>query len=41
MNSANLLLSLCLMLGVVQAVSMVDYAPGCGVDPEFGFWYSE
>lgn len=30
-----------LSAGMVQAVSMIDYSPQCGVDFEFGFWYYE
>ncbi|KAH7374481.1 hypothetical protein B0T11DRAFT_322619 [Plectosphaerella cucumerina] len=30
-----------LAAGMVRAVSMIDYAPQCGVDPEFGPWYYE
>ncbi|KAI7776897.1 hypothetical protein LA080_004324 [Diaporthe eres] len=30
-----------LSAGMVQAVSMIDYSPQCGVDSEFGFWYYE
>ncbi|KAF7554618.1 hypothetical protein G7Z17_g2763 [Cylindrodendrum hubeiense] len=41
MNAATLLFSLGAMLRMVQGVSLVNYAPGCGVDAEFGSWYSE
>ncbi|KAH7371182.1 hypothetical protein BKA66DRAFT_573130 [Pyrenochaeta sp. MPI-SDFR-AT-0127] len=41
MNNATRLLSFILVLGVTHAISMVDYAPDCDVDPDFGFWYSE
>ncbi|KAH7159452.1 hypothetical protein B0J13DRAFT_616276 [Dactylonectria estremocensis] len=29
------------MFGISQAISMVDYSPGCRVDREFGPWYFE
>ncbi|KAH8652658.1 hypothetical protein BGZ60DRAFT_533521 [Tricladium varicosporioides] len=35
------LLSSGLWISITQAVSMIDYNPDCGVDPEFGPWYSE
>lgn len=38
-NTLPLLLSL--QFGVSQAVSMIDYSPGCGVDAGFGSWYYE
>ncbi|KAM5348952.1 hypothetical protein ACJ41O_008775 [Fusarium nematophilum] len=41
MNGATLVLWLGVMLGMAQAVSMIDYAPGHDVDPEFGSWYEE
>jgi hypothetical protein len=41
MNGATLVLWLGVMLGMVQAVSMIDYAPGHDVGPEFGSWYEE
>ncbi|KAK7413925.1 hypothetical protein QQX98_007192 [Neonectria punicea] len=41
MNGITLLVSLGLVLGGAQAISMIDYAPACGVNAEFGYWYSE
>ncbi|KAG5655170.1 hypothetical protein KAF25_001943 [Fusarium avenaceum] len=41
MKPYTLSLAFGLMFGSSQAISMVNYSPSCGVDPDFGPWYYE
>ncbi|KNG52753.1 hypothetical protein DDE82_008905 [Stemphylium lycopersici] len=41
MHALSLSILLVSLLGVAQAISMIDYSPSCDVEPNFAHWYSE